>query len=245
MPGRRGVDALVEARAPDPDQMEPDVSTFPSRLMRGTSPTTRMIVATARDAMVELEGPVGATVVGSAFGEISIAIRQLEMMLTGDGKVSPALFKNSVHNTAAGVLSVADANMAPSTAIAAGELSVAYALLEGVLQLEDGVPTVVVAVGDERLPEPLSQRGDWPHFAAAWVLSSAPPLRPCVALEPLTPIDAEPLTGPDVLAGHPCRSAWDVLDAVHHRRPGTLILGSEDGRGFGLRVHVHEHGGAR
>lgn len=238
MPGLRGVEAVLAGGEPDPAATNPDISTFPSRLMRGTSPTTRMIVATARDAMRAAGAEMKSTVVGSAFGEISIALKQLEMMLTGDGKVSPAAFKNSVHNTAAGVLSVADGNMSPSTALAAGEMTVGYSLLEGMLQLADGVPMLVVAVGDEQLPPPLSQRGDWPHFAAAWVLGAAPPPGPCMAIESVEPCEAETLEVPPALATHPCRSAWAVLQAVHQRREGTMRLATEDGLNLGITLRA-------
>ncbi len=228
MPGRSGVDAVLRQASPDEAQLEPDLATFPSRLMRGTSPTTRALVWTARDAMRRASVDECVTVFGSALGESSIALRQLEMMVTGDGKISPTLFKNSVHNTAAGVLSVADRNRSASTSLAAGELTVASALLEAMLQLDEGAPTVVVAVGDETLLEPLSQRGVWPLFAAAWVLRAVPPPDATIALASVAPGSGAPRAVPEDLTSHPCRSAFTVLDAVANQRPGEYVLGVED-----------------
>ena len=216
MPGRAGADAVLEMRPPDADQLQPDMASFPSRLMRGTSPTTRSLVWVARDALRQASVQGCTSVFGSAFGEASIAIRQLEMMISGDGKLSPTLFKNSVHNTAGGVMSVADRNHAPSTSVAAGELSVAMALLEAQCLIDAGAPSVLVAVGDESLPEPLSQLGVWPTFAAAWVLGASPPPggEPAMVFDGVVRMNGALGHVPSELGLHPCRSAFVVLDAV-------------------------------
>ena len=242
MPGRAGADAVLQQASPDAAQLQPDMGTFPSRLMRGTSPITRALVWTARDAMRRASVDECFTVFGSALGESSIALRQLEMMVTGDGKISPTLFKNSVHNTAAGVLSVADRNRRASTSIATGELTVASALLEGMLQLHDGASTVVVGVGDEALIQPLSQLGVWPLFAAAWVLRAVPPPHATVGLEAVVQGKGDPPGVPEDLATHPCRSAFTVLDAVAHRRSGEFVLAVEDDACPAVRIRAHSGG---
>ena len=51
-------------------------------------------------------------VVGSAFGELATLVEMLEER-ERDGLLSPLRFQNSVHNSAAGQLSIAHKNKAP------------------------------------------------------------------------------------------------------------------------------------
>ncbi len=240
MPGLDGTEAVLGQGPADPAAISPNVRSFPPRLMRGTSPTTRMLAATGRHALALASVEDYVSVLGSAFGEISIAIVQLEAMVTGDGKISPALFKNSVHNTAGGVLSVADRNHSPSSTLSAGDSTVAMTLLEGLLQLDDGAPAVLVAVGDESLPEPLSQRGGWPSFSAAWVLRSEPPPKPAVRFEAIVLAEENGVVAlprvPKTLEHQPCRSAFSVLEAVAAQQSTELVLSVEDGVVHSLRI---------
>lgn len=245
MPGRPDAEAVVEDRS-IPGARAPDLRGYPSRLMRGTSTITRMSAAVASRAL-ESSGADPRTipaVFGSAFGEIAIAIEQLEMMVSGDGQVSPALFKNSVHNTGAGVFSIAHGNHRMSTSLAAGPLTVAYALLEGRGVLDEGAPCVVVVVGDEALPEPLAGIVQWESFAAAWVLSREPPGdgRPRIRLSPPEPVAAPIAAPPPGLAAHPCRSAHALLTALHRRQPGLVSLGREPDEAWSVEVTVEPQG---
>ena len=51
-----------------------------------------------------------ALVFGSCHGEMEIAVAQMEMFQEDKGLLSPARFKNSVHNTGAGMFSIAMIN---------------------------------------------------------------------------------------------------------------------------------------
>jgi 3-oxoacyl-(acyl-carrier-protein) synthase len=230
MPGRPDVAAVIEDRCV-PGADAPAAGGYPSRLMRGTSMITRMSVAVALRALegTGVDPRTVPAVFGSAYGEAAIAITQLEMMVTGDGQISPALFKNSVHNTGAGVFSIAHGNHTSSTSLAAGRLTVAYALLEALGMLEEGAPQVLVVVGDEALPQPLAELAQWESFAAAWVLGRDPPpaARPWVRLSELQALAAPAAEVPAALAIHPCRSAHALLTAIHRREPGRVSLGQE------------------
>lgn len=244
MPGYCGVEALVSqpGAAPDPDAQQPDIRGYPSRLMRGTSTLTQMCAAVARQALQQSAEDSASipAVFASAFGEINIAIEQMQMMVTGDGKISPARFKNSVHNTSAGVFSIAHANHVTSTSVAAGELSVPYALLEGQMALDDGAPAVLVVVGDERLPEPLSELARWESFAAAWVLGRQAPAdgRPVVHLSELRAVDGPMDATIASLQRHPDRGAFGLLSAIERQRTGRIGLGREDGEAWSIAVRI-------
>src|SRR5690606_36901418 len=118
-----------------------------SPLGRGTSRTTRMAAHCAEQAAphARLHLATTSSVFESMFGEIDIAVEQLDMMLEGDGVVSPAMLKNSVHNTGAGILSIAAKNRGFTTALAAGPGVVGATLLEAMTVLHTGLAAQVVA----------------------------------------------------------------------------------------------------
>jgi hypothetical protein len=242
MVGRPSVAAVLGGGEERSAEVEPDISAYPSRLMRATSQLTRMSANVAAQAIASsgVDPSTIQSVFGSAFGEISIALEQLEMMVSGDGKISPLGFGNSVHNTAAGVFSVATANRSMSTSIAAGELTVGYAILEAQALLDEGVPHVLVVVGDEPLPEPLHALGPWPAFAAAFVLGRDAPPAGGRSIGPIHDC-AEPVSGtPEALASHPCRGAYALLSALQRPDASAVVLSSERGRGLALSVHAQE-----
>lgn len=245
MPGLPDVAAVLAAGGvSEPEAALPELEGYPSRLMRGTSTLTRMCAAVARQSLrhAEVAPESIAAVFGSAAGEITIAVDQLTMMVTGDGQISPARFKNSVHNTSAGVFSVAHANRTSSTSVAAGPLTVGYALLEAQLLLDAGARHVLVVVGDEALPEPLDARGRWPSFAAGWVLGREAPQHAGLSLEmsPVVATEQALTTVPSVLAQHPCAGAYALLKAVAQAQVGTLVLGREDQTGLAVTLTPHE-----
>lgn len=175
-PGIPDVAAYL-ARRGDPSAADPADSTNPlaerpacdvvhPRMKRATSLLTQtsieVMTQAARDAGFALDQC--ATVFGSEHGEIQIAVEQMQMMQEGSGIVSPARFKNSVHNTAAGLFSISVVNRGFTTAIAAGEHTFAMSLLEAWMLLADGdVEQVVVSIAEEPLPEPIHDFA--PHVA--------------------------------------------------------------------------------
>lgn len=241
MPGRPDVASVLSSTAaPDAGAAGPPLSQYPSRLMRATSTLTRMCASVAAQTLENagVSGKDIPAVFASSLGEVNIALDQLEMMSTGDGQISPTRFKNSVHNTSAGVFSVAFENHTPSTSLAAGPLSVAYAILEAQQLLADGATRVLVVVGDESMPLPLNERGMWPAFAAGWVLGAqARPRDPTpLRLSQVSASSVAPAPVPAELREHPCQGAYRLLDAVHHTREGELVLGAELEDVLGLHV---------
>ena len=84
---------------------------LPPRLRRRASLLINMVAEVGAQA-TEPAGASLATlplVVGSAFGELSTTMDLLRD-LEGDGAVSPTQFQSSVHNSAAGYLSIAHGN---------------------------------------------------------------------------------------------------------------------------------------
>ena len=156
------------------DSKKPPVDIVASRMKRATSIMTRtaveVVTRAARDAQWELDS--FATVFGSAHGEIQIAAEQMVMMQEGSGVVSPARFKNSVHNTAAGLFSIAAGNKGFTTAVAAGLHTFPMALLEAWCLLASEEQTrVVVTICEETLPMPIVGFSDHRAMGVALALS--------------------------------------------------------------------------
>ena len=118
---------------------------------------------------------------GSAYGEMATTIALLDMLVRDDGRLSPAKFQASVHNTAAGTISIAQRNRSFSTSIAAGHDTIAMALLEARAWLGWRPGFVVVACADEGAPEALVPDVSYAACAMALVLGNVPSERPALA----------------------------------------------------------------
>ena len=160
----------------DPRATAPPCELLSSRAKRGTSLVTRMAVEAATQAAAQAGASLSAvgTVFGSALGEVQTAVDQMAMIAREDGLLSPTRFKNSVHNTAAGLLSIASGNRGFSTALAAGPATFAMSLLEGMTFLDSAGGTVVVSVADEPVPPPFDTGHRYDALALAICLSDGP-----------------------------------------------------------------------
>lgn len=239
MPGRPNVETVLSGQVLLDPKQRPACPECNPRLLRGTSDLTRMSIHAGLQALhaAGLTGTAMPIVFGSAWGEIHIALQQLEMMMIDDGHVSPVVFKNSVHNTATGVLSIALANRAMSTAIAAGPLTTAYALMEAQMQLEEGHDHVLVIVGDEALPPSLQSFGQAAPMVAAWVLARRPSAASKAHLGPVAMLsgqDVLPHGIPPELADSPTRWAHSLVRHLFEGSRGIVELGRDGDRRWGL-----------
>lgn len=91
-------------------------------------------------------------VFASRHGELGYTVALLRSLAARE-PLSPTVFSLSVHNAAAGLFSTYRADRAESTALAAGEETLGYALLEGHCQLAlEPQRPVLMVYGDEPLP---------------------------------------------------------------------------------------------
>ena len=224
-PGYSSPGAWLE-QASDPSATRPPCEMLSPRIGRYTSQVTRMAVEAlaqaARQGAVDLSKV--PTVFGSANGEIQIAFEQLDM-IEQDGVPSPARFKNSVHNTASGHVSIAAGNMAFSTALAAGGATFAMCLLEAWAWLHVHPGAMIVSVADESLPEHLSSFGRYDSMGIAFCLSSAAP--GAKSLGCISDLDRcqESLPEhaiPERLAGNPMAAGIALMEAVLHGWSGMI-----------------------
>ncbi len=208
----------------------PPCKLIDARLKRGSSRFANSLGEVVEQACAAAGLDVRAvpTFYGSSLGEIETMVVLLRMLYEEEGKLSPNRFKNSVHNAASGLLSIATANTAFSTAIAGGERSFEATLIEAWAYLHVEGGAAVLAVGDDRPPEPLDRLGDHGALAVGLALSVEPPSAgPRVSIANLRR-SASVLAGrarvPADLRTNCAAAALELVEAALARRAGTVSL---------------------
>jgi hypothetical protein len=218
--------APVGAEAP-----KADLSLLAPVLRRGLSDPTRLFMHVARRALERAQLPAAQmhVVFASAFGEI-VAAEKLMAQAFSENSSSPARFRHSVHNTAAGLFSISTQNRLPATAISAGWDTPAMGLLEaGTLLSQGGAGHVLLVFVEEPLPEALSAEHGYPALAAGFVLSPTSTPRAHGRIEHLRREQRAPSSPPDDGLNHPLAPCVALCRALLARGRVTLAVseGSE------------------
>ncbi len=154
-------------RAPHPLGRDgsPDVAFLPPLLRRRCGRLSRMMLKAAfacgtSDALAAVP-----TVFASRYGDTAATVALLEC-LAREEPVSANHFSHSVHNTQAGLFSIATGNRQAASALAAGRDTFGCAFLEalGGLRRAGGGPVLFV-IGDEPLPPVFAPFVDAPQAA--------------------------------------------------------------------------------
>jgi hypothetical protein len=212
-------DAGAAASAP------PDLSLLPRSLRRGLSAGMKLAIDAAGKAVAQARSTGHADVelpivYGSAVGETQTAVELLTSIIAS-GESSPVLFRHSVHNAAAGLLSIALQSLASSTAIAAGGETLLAVLLEAVGLLDEGAPAVLLVVSEEGASTLLAPDSGARAGAVACVLAPPGPRDPAGAPDQaLAYLTAPERTSSDAPAGDavaavdPLAAAWALAAAI-------------------------------
>jgi len=221
-PGFEGLGPWVEGRrAATPG--EPSAAIVPPRLARRTSFLTRMAAEVLGQAAAGADLSQVMTVYASAYGEVQTLAALLEM-LCSDGIFSPARFHNSVHNTAGGHISIATANRAFSTTLAAGAETVPMGLFEALALLDDRGGHAIVVFADEAP----AQFGLPPFESLAVAVHLAAQAPPAGALARLSGLRrADGLRVPEVRADfvhNPVAPSLALVEAIRLGRSGPVPL---------------------
>lgn len=220
-----GLGHVSGATDPDAPPATLDLGLLERTLRRGLSDTTRMFLHSAKIALAD----AGASpeqfhvIFASAFGEIATAEALLLEAYDANAS-SPARFRNSVHNTTTGLLSISVKNVLPSTAIAAGRDTVAMALCEASAQLASDADRVLLVFAEERVPRAFSEQHGYAPLGVAFVLARAGEgsARSVVShLRRATP------DSPTSLASdaHPLAPALALAHTVEQARACSLVVG--------------------
>lgn len=141
---------------PEPEARDekPDLGFVPPLLRRRLSGLAGSALAVAGKCLDERRGiPV---VLASRHGELARTAAILAD-LADRQPPSPTAFSLSVHNSATGLLGLLRRDRAASTAIAAGELTLAMGLLEAVVQAADADGMALLIHAEERPPSPYAE----------------------------------------------------------------------------------------
>lgn len=225
---------------------KPPSSIVGGRMKRGTSPMCRTAIEVVSQAAADAGFDPGtcATVFGSYHGEIEIAFHQLEMMRDGDGVISPARFKNSVHNTAAGLFTIGAENTGFTTAIAGGPHTFALSLLEAWALVASGEhDQAIVSTTEEPLPSFLDETSDHGLLGIAIALGAEAEGALAKIGVPTPTAEAAPHPAvAEAFAGHVAAPGLALIHAVEDGWRGPLGLTPPGGGAAALGVTVPGRG---
>ena len=124
------------------------LSSIPKMLKRRLSPLARIVFCAANQCLDSNTSI--PTVFSSTHGELAKSFKMMEMIEMGED-ISPTAFSLSVHNSIAGLFSMAYKNKLQSTVVAPGEEGMAAAFIEAIGLLDEGCDEVMVVLYDEPL----------------------------------------------------------------------------------------------
>lgn len=149
----------LEGRAHGDPDAQPNVAYLPALLRRRLDRAGRMAVDTAWRC---LEGVNSVQVVfGSRHGSFKRTIAMLDVLARED-TVSPSVFSLAVHNSVAGLLSIARGDRGAATALAAGENTLGMCLVEGAGMIAEGAEHVLIVYSEDVVPPPYDELVDTP-----------------------------------------------------------------------------------
>lgn len=168
---------------------DPEATILPPNERRRSSDCVRWAVQVAQEAIEQagLDPREVPTVFASSGGEMGVFDQLCRVLATEDRRVSPTLFHQSVHNTAAGYWGIATAGQQSSTALSCYDDSFAAGWLEAVAMVGAEQRPVLLVAYDMVVPAPLYEARPIPEgFAVAFVLAPASdgsPVRVLMRLE--------------------------------------------------------------
>jgi hypothetical protein len=150
----------------------------------------------------------------SSVGEMQVTDKLCRSISRQEYPLSPTLFHNSVHNTAAGYWSMATGSMASMQAMGALDDGFALGLLEAWCQLQTVTEQVLLVVYDEAMPEQLLPDYTWKACAFALVLDRDVRNHPLVhrPFQATVPDSAWPIT--DFSVSNPAMAALPLFQAL-------------------------------
>lgn len=212
---------------------EPEGALLPPNESRRSSDCVRWAVEVAQEAMAQsgLDPREVPTVFASSGGEMGVFDKLCRTLATPERMVSPTLFHQSVHNTAAGYWGIATAGQESSTALSCYDDTFAAGLLEAVtVACVERSPVLLVAY-DLAVPAPLSQaRPITTGFAVSLLLAPPSDNSPAIMHVRLADAEADGTSGLEdpaldrVWQDNPAARSLPLLSAIAAGGGRTLRL---------------------
>ncbi len=146
---------------------KPDLEFIGPMLRRRLSPLARAALHVANICAANISRV--RFVYASRHGELGRTVELLQGIANAE-PLSPTTFSLSVLNSAAGIYSIARNDHSPATAIAAGEETFGFGLLEAHAQAEATAEPVLYVYADAPAPAPLGPQADDPEDVLAIAL---------------------------------------------------------------------------
>ena len=147
---------------------------LPATERRRSSDSVRLALRVAAEALAceQATALQPAAIFSSAYGDPVITHKLCELLSGTPPMASPTLFHNSVHNAPAGYWSIATANRATTSSLAAGEWSFAQGLVAATAQCHSEQRPVLLLCYDLPYPSPFDAKCPTrAPFASALLLS--------------------------------------------------------------------------
>ncbi len=229
---RAGLDILANRAGYRPSAtVLPPPAALPPTERRRSGKAVKLALAIGQEAVAAagLDPSTLATVFSSSGGDGYNCHEICVTLASGDRRISPTRFHNSVHNAPAGYWSIAVGAMAPSTVVCGFDASFGAGLLEAITQVAvDGIRTLLIAY-DTDYPEPLrSVRPIFDAFGVALVLASAHSPRACAEITVTFTVAApDHLANADLEAlklAIPAARSLPLLQAIAQGKPRRVVL---------------------
>jgi hypothetical protein len=203
---------------------------------RRASPTIRLALEAAQQAVAGsgFEASELANVFGTSTADGDVLDTMLGAVTTPEGRVSPTMFHNSVHNAAAGYWSIATGVRAPSISIGAYDGTVAATLFAAAAAAVARRVPVLACVYDAVMPPTLRRLRDITQpFASALVLC---PERPSTAIARLAVrmgarSAATAVTSPELemlVRANPAARILPLLEAIARGQSAEIVIDWDD-----------------
>lgn len=173
-------DEWLRGQRPIRESGEPPLSQMPAMLRRHVGRLGRLSCEVAYRALGELSNV--PMVFCSRYGEVHRSVDLLTTLAKTED-LSPTSFGLSVHNAIPGLFSMARKETANAIAIAGGDESAEFGVVEACSLLADGAPQVLLVVADCPLPSIYDGFVDHDPVALAWACLMVPAAEDAVTLE--------------------------------------------------------------
>jgi hypothetical protein len=234
--------AALRAGRPAPQPAAPSGELLDKHSRRRASDLTKACADAYRMALTQsgVDAVSCGAVFGSALGEAETTIGLLDQLWRGPGMLSPMRFAASVHNAAAGVVSIGTKNTGFSTALGADFDTPAMALVEGMaFALAHALPVIVVCA-DEAAPQNLVEdEQGWEFLCCALALVPAQGAARALPRIGVPTRGAASWLAPELprgLAQSPVVGLLDLLLALEDPRAQDARLDRGRGHGYGVRI---------
>ncbi|MEZ9232399.1 beta-ketoacyl synthase chain length factor [Vibrio amylolyticus] len=154
-----------------PQDSQVDVHHIPPMMRRRMSSLSKLAVQTALELLAKHD--IDYLVFASRHGELKRSANLIKDIVQGE-EASPMAFSQSVHNTAAGLTTIAAKKAIPATSIAAGLNTFQSAIIDAWLYLTEHPNHKVLVIDfDEPAPEPYHQyeQNEYQGYALGMVLN--------------------------------------------------------------------------